>query len=150
MGAIRAGPRLDVLFLAARNRTGRRRDRRSGERMTAARVLVVEDDADIALITSETLTASGFNVRHVSSVGEAGEAAQRERFDVAVVDLQLPGTPGWALIDECKAEGVPVVIYSVHTSDPEVAAHARTTADEVVDKSGDPTLLVDALQRILG
>jgi DNA-binding response OmpR family regulator len=79
-----------------------------------AKVLIVEDDEVIAEGMARHLTAAGFDPIRVSN-GTTGLARLRyERPDVCIVDLMLPGTDGWSLIESARREGIgtPIVVVS--------------------------------------
>ena len=61
---------------------------------TAARVLVVEDDPDIAALIAYQLTREGHRVETASSGPEALAAVGREIPDLMVLDRMLPGRSG--------------------------------------------------------
>jgi DNA-binding response OmpR family regulator len=78
------------------------------------KVLIVEDDEVIAEGMARHLTAAGFDPIRVSN-GTTGLARLRyERPDVCIVDLMLPGTDGWSLIESARREGIgtPIVVVS--------------------------------------
>ena len=82
------------------------------------RVLIIEDDQTIADFVARELRESGFAVDHAAD-GEAGlEAALRQSYDVAIVDLMLPKRDGLAVIDELRRRGrsTPVLILSARRS----------------------------------
>jgi DNA-binding response OmpR family regulator len=73
-------------------------------RALVARVLIIEDDDVIARGIQRHLADAGFDAYSVSS-GETGLARLRyERPDVCVLDLMLPGTDGWRLIETARDE----------------------------------------------
>jgi DNA-binding response OmpR family regulator len=93
-----------------------------------AKVLIVEDDAVIADGMAHHLTAAGFDPIRVEN-GTAGLARLRfERPDVCVVDLMLPGTDGWKLIESARSEGIgtPIVVVSARGTE-----HDRVHALEI-------------------
>lgn len=74
------------------------------------RALVVEDDPTIAGFVSRGLREAGFAVDAVHD-GDAGYAhAIREPYDVAVVDVMLPGRDGLALVEALRVRGVRVPV----------------------------------------
>src|SRR5439155_21795382 len=82
------------------------------------RALLIEDDPTIADFVSRGLKEVGFVVDHQAD-GEAGlEAALRQQYDVAIVDLMLPRRDGLSVIDELRRRGVatPVLILSARRS----------------------------------
>ncbi|MGH3101864.1 MAG: response regulator transcription factor, partial [Thermoleophilia bacterium] len=93
-----------------------------------AKVLIVEDDAVIADGMAHHLNAAGFDPIRVEN-GTAGLARLRfERPDVCVVDLMLPGTDGWKLIENARSEGIgtPIVVVSARGTE-----HDRVHALEI-------------------
>lgn len=66
-------------------------------------VLVVDDDQSLAEMVAETLEADGFEAAWCCSPARALEVAAAGRFEAAVVDLQMPGMDGLALIDRLRS-----------------------------------------------
>ena len=58
------------------------------------RVLLIDDEEDLIEYLSKRLLKEGFTVRAVTSGREALEVVAKEDFDVAVVDLKMPGMDG--------------------------------------------------------
>ena len=82
------------------------------------RILVVEDDETLAEFVSKGLREAGYVV-DVTGNGQSGlDAAARRRPDLAVVDLNLPGLDGFALIESLRQRGLrfPVLILSARRS----------------------------------
>ena len=82
------------------------------------RLLVVEDDPAIASFLVKGLKEAGFAVDHAASGGAALEMASSTTYDLAVVDLMLPGLDGLSLIEELRRRRitVPVIILSARRS----------------------------------
>jgi two-component system OmpR family response regulator len=82
------------------------------------KLLVVEDDTAIASFLVKGLREAGFSVDHANTGGDALERASRESYDLAVVDLMLPGLDGLGLIEELRRRRikVPVIILSARRS----------------------------------
>jgi len=78
------------------------------------RILVVEDDALVADAIRRGLGEAGYAVDHVDSAERAGTALGAESFDLAVVDIGLPGADGLALLQRMRRGGsaVPVLILT--------------------------------------
>ncbi len=70
------------------------------------RVLVVEDESDLADTLSRALTEEGFAI-DVASDGEEGLFKITDiTYDAAVLDVMLPGMDGWTLLENARARGV--------------------------------------------
>jgi signal transduction histidine kinase/CheY-like chemotaxis protein len=67
-----------------------------------ARILVVDDEPDVADLIREILARDGFDVVEVSSAEAALELLQRERFDMILTDLNMPGLGGRGLHDALR------------------------------------------------
>lgn len=78
------------------------------------RILVVEDDALVADAIRRGLGEAGYAVDHVESAERAGTALSSESFDLAVVDIGLPGADGLVLLQRMRRAGtaVPVLILT--------------------------------------
>ena len=79
---------------------------------------MVEDDPAIASFLVKGLKEAGFAVDHAASGGAALELASSTTYDLAVVDLMLPGLDGLGLIEELRRRRitVPVIILSAKRS----------------------------------
>ncbi|MCK9264082.1 MAG: response regulator [Deltaproteobacteria bacterium] len=99
------------------------------------RCLLVEDDQRTALFIVKGLRQAGFVVEHASD-GESGlSLALTESFDVAIVDIMLPGLDGLTLIEKIRQNKVsfPVIVLS-----------AKGTVDDRVkglQKGGDDYMI---------
>jgi two-component system OmpR family response regulator len=82
------------------------------------RILVVEDDKKIASFVVNGLKQSGFAVDHFPNGLDGLAGAETIAYDLAIVDLMLPGLDGLSLIKELRAKGkrVPVLILSAKSS----------------------------------
>ena len=78
------------------------------------RVLVAEDDAPMARALSLKLTGAGFEVVCVTDGEQTLAALDKDKFDVLLLDLIMPGVDGFAVLKELKAKGskLPVVVLT--------------------------------------
>lgn len=81
------------------------------------RVLVIEDDPDVATMIAVTLRRAGFDVT-VAHDGAGGIAAAQEEPPAAVVlDLRMVPMDGYAVLEELRADdrtsSIPVVVASI-------------------------------------
>lgn len=79
------------------------------------RILVVEDDEQLRHLLAEGITIEGYDVAVVRSGPDALTRDDLASFDVAVVDLSLPGgLDGWSIADYCAGLGLGVVVITGH------------------------------------
>jgi two-component system, OmpR family, response regulator len=82
------------------------------------RVLIIEDDQTIADFVARGLREAGFAVDHAADGEQGLEAALKNSYDVAIVDLMLPKRDGLSVIDELRRRSrpTPVLILSARRS----------------------------------
>lgn len=114
------------------------------------RILIVDDDPDLARLLRGTLYRHGFVVVEHVTTGEAAlEAAPR--FDVILLDHQLPDVAGADLLATLRARPDPpaVVMVTAHGSESLAAAALRRGADDYLVKDAALTeLLPQVLERV--
>lgn len=83
------------------------------------RVLVADDDPQIAALLREALTADGHLVVVTRDGGEALRTFETARFSLLVVDYQMPVKSGVQVIQDLRARGlgVPALLVSSHVPD---------------------------------
>ncbi|QHI96833.1 response regulator [Xylophilus rhododendri] len=113
-----------------------------------AHALVVEDDADSAMMMAAMVARSGFTASTASSLDEARRMLAQRRPDIVLLDLQLPDGSGMALLDDAELlASAPVVMVTGHGSlSSSVDAMRRGAADYLV-KPVDRTRLQEVLSR---
>ena len=82
------------------------------------RLLLVEDDVKIAQFVVNGLKEAGFAVDHAANGEDGLHLALTEPYDIAVVDIMLPGLDGLSLIEEVRRNNIntPVLILSAKRS----------------------------------
>lgn len=82
--------------------------------MELKRILIVEDDADIAAIERDYLELGGYAVT-IAPDGTTGlDAALHQPFDLILLDVMLPGIDGFAICKQVRAEkDIPILIPEV-------------------------------------
>jgi DNA-binding response OmpR family regulator len=77
------------------------------------RVLIVEDDPQVARVLSRQLESEGYTVRSTRCAEDAIQLAGSERFQLILTDINLPGMSGFEAIGPLKrAGGAPVLVMT--------------------------------------
>jgi DNA-binding response OmpR family regulator len=123
----------------------------AGEPGPAGRILVIEDDPDIARAIRAILQAGGLDVLAAAD-GRAGlRAFHVSRPGLVVLDVGLPVMDGWDVLDRIRdLSEVPVLMLTSHGLEAEKVRGLRAGADDYVTKPfGNAELLarVEALLR---
>jgi two-component system, OmpR family, alkaline phosphatase synthesis response regulator PhoP len=111
------------------------------------RILIVEDNADLAFGLRNNLEIEGYDVA-VAHDGAAGLAAFRSREpDLLVLDLMLPAMDGYRVLHDIRARGsaVPVLVLTARSEEGDKVRGLRLGADDYVTK---PFGLLELLARI--
>lgn len=81
------------------------------------RILVVDDQREILDLTATVLSGAGYRVETGSSGAEALRRLAEERFDLVLLDVNMPGMDGWETLRLLRADeqlaGLQVVMFSV-------------------------------------
>ena len=115
---------------------------RHRERLDTRRVLIIEDDSDIARFVEVNLTHNGFDVA-IEYDGDAGLARiQQDDFDVVVCNYMMPGLLGDEVVQRLRVDPrtrkLPVVMLTGQAGASHVARAMEAGADDYVTKPFDP------------
>ena len=116
----------------------------------AARILVADDDRNIVDLVRMYLQKAGYEV----VVARDGDEAQRELrsngFDLAILDIMMPGPDGLQIVRALRRRSeLPVIFLSARTSDIDKVAGLQFGADDYVTKPFNPAELVARVQSVL-
>jgi DNA-binding NtrC family response regulator len=119
--------------------------------MVAATVLVVDDERNILTSVSRALGLEDYGVEVAGSAEIALDKLGKQTFDAILLDVQLPGIDGLAMLDELRRLEIttPVIMMSGHATI-EVAMEAtRRGADDFIEKPIGSDRLMLSLKRSL-
>ncbi len=118
-----------------------------------ARILVVEDERDIAALVAYHLTKEGYRVRTSGGGPEALEAVAEERPDLVILDVMLPGFSGLDILGEIRRRpelsDVPVVMLTARREETDRIVGLELGADDYVTKPFSPRELVLRVAAVL-
>lgn len=103
------------------------------------RIFLVEDDKAISKNLMLLLRSEGFTVTCAASRGEALEALEENKFDLALVDISLPDGNGFTVCTEIKAsQNIPVIFLTASGDEASVVTGLNMGADDYITKPFRP------------
>jgi DNA-binding response OmpR family regulator len=119
--------------------------------MTPARVLVIDDDADIRGLVAELLGRRGLSVEQAENGRSGLRALHKTRPDLVVLDVSMPDLDGWQTLERIRdVSDVPVLMLTARGAELERVRGLKAGADDYVVKPfGSQELMarVEALLR---
>lgn len=111
--------------------------------MEQKRILIVEDDADIAAIERDYLELGGYSVT-IAPDGTVGlDKALSEPFDLLLLDVMLPGVDGFTICKTVRAEkDIPILMVTARGEDVDKIRGLGFGADDYIEKPFSPSVLV--------
>jgi two-component system phosphate regulon response regulator PhoB len=117
------------------------------------RILIVEDEQDIADLIGFNLLRHGFEVLKAHDGIAGTEIALRERPDLIVLDLMLPGRDGYAVFRELRRDSrtatIPVIMLTARAQTEDRIQGLEAGADDYLTKPFSPKELILRVQAIL-
>ena len=115
------------------------------------RVLVVEDDFDLGGALTRLLTRRGFQAAHCTDGAAALQLLERELFEIAVLDLGLPGMDGLQLLQRLRGRGhsLPVLVLTARGGVGDRVAGLNAGADDYLAKPFEAQALIKRVERLL-
>lgn len=100
------------------------------------KVLVIDDEPGVRELISEALSLSEINAVQAADGLEALSFLRRERFDLLILDINMPKLDGLALLEKLRTEGmsVPVLMLSARADKADINQGLRTGADDYLTK----------------
>lgn len=103
--------------------------------MSAGRILVVDDDPQIRRVMRVTLTGQGYEVDDAKTGESALEKLREERFDLVLLDMNMPGMGG---IETCRAirsqSEIAIIMLTVRDTEVDKVEALDAGADDYVTK----------------
>lgn len=110
------------------------------------RIMLVDDDRDLAGITADMLESYGYSVKMVENCEEAFEALTEEQFALILLDINLPDGTGFEVCGELrKVSRVPVIFASARTSEDDKITGLDIGGDDYLAK---PYSLKELIARV--
>ena len=114
-------------------------------------ILVVDDDMRVRTIFSSILRKEGYRVTSVKDGYETIKAIDEESFDLALVDLRMPGLDGIQVLERVKSRRLQtrVIIYTGYGSVEDAVEAMRKGAADYLTKPFSPNELALSVKKAL-
>ena len=113
------------------------------------KLLLVEDDATLIRMVRDFLTSDGFQVCAVTGQTSAQAAMDREKPDLALVDISLAEGNGFGVFADAKSRGIPVIFLTASSDEFSVVTGLDMGADDYISKPFRPRELVSRIRNVL-
>ncbi len=117
------------------------------------KILIVEDEKDIAELISYNLKREGFDTRAVTSGEKAVAAVLKETPDLVILDLMLPGVDGLEICKQLKysekTKNIPILIVTAKTEEHEIVLGLELGADDYLTKPFSPRVLIARAKAVI-
>lgn len=114
------------------------------------RILLADDDNDLRFLIEMSLTDSGYDVKCVTNGQEAVDAATGERFDVILMDADMPVMSGFEAYEKLRAQDdtskIPVIFLTARPPDENV--RNQSGAFHYILKPFDADTLPEIIRKI--
>ena len=114
-----------------------------------ARVLIVDDDADVRRLVSRSLAREAMSVREAADVPEALAAVAAEPPDLVLLDVMLRGVSGFDALPRFRELNLPVILVTGRDEVTDRVLGLELGADDYVVKPFDPRELASRVRAVL-
>lgn len=119
----------------------------------AKKVLIIEDDMDVAKILALRFKAAGFEIAHVVDGMNAIREAQQFKPDIIILDMMLPAGGGWGVLKNLRlsiyTSLTPVIVYTGMEDEARKKEMEAMGVEAYFQKPYDPVKIVEKAQEIL-
>ncbi len=115
------------------------------------KILVVDDDARLRDLLNRYLSEQGFTVRVVHDATDMNRQLARERYDLMILDLMLPGEDGLSICRRLRGGGekMPIIMLTAKGDEVDRIVGLEVGADDYLPKPFNPRELVARIQAVL-
>lgn len=111
--------------------------------MSKSRILIIEDDPNIARLETDYLEIEGFEVLHCADGRQGLDIALQNPWDLIILDLMLPGMDGFEICRRLREQiEIPMLVVSARSEDIDKIRALGLGADDYVTKPFSPAELV--------
>jgi len=118
---------------------------------TLPHVLIVDDELSLGALLKENLKLSGFTVKLYKDGDEGWRAFDKERFDICILDVNMPKKNGYELAELIRKKDAltPIIFLTANTDEEDKLKGFEIGADEYITKPFSTNELVARMKAIL-
>ncbi len=113
------------------------------------RICIVEDEKPIANLIRMSLSRQGYHCTCVYDGMEAADLLEQECFDLVLLDVMLPGTDGFTLLEFVRTLGIPVIFITAKNSVSDKVKGLRMGAEDYIVKPFEILELIARVEVVL-
>ncbi len=119
-----------------------------------AKILLIDDEAEIVLLTRRILEREGFEVVTAKSGKDGLKVLENDPPDLILLDIMMPGEDGWEISRKIKSnektKNIPVAMFTVRVSEKSVQKSIEyALADAQIDKPFETEELLKVINDLL-
>ncbi len=113
------------------------------------RICIVEDEKPIANLIRMSLSRQGYQCTCVYDGMEAADLLEQESFDLVLLDIMLPGTDGFTLLEYIRSLKIPVIFITAKNSVNDKVKGLRMGAEDYIVKPFEILELIARVEVVL-
>lgn len=119
-----------------------------------AKILIIDDEPELALVTKKLLEREGFNVVVAKNGKEGLKVLEKESPDLVLLDIMMPGEDGWEICRKIKSnektKNIPISMFTVRVSEKSVKKSMEyASADAQINKPFETEELLKVINDLL-
>ena len=118
--------------------------------MAKDKILIVDDEPDIALILKLQLEDAGYQTVHARDGVEALEAVRRDAFSLIMLDIKMPRMDGLEVLSRIRGDETPVVMMTAHGSEDIAVDAMKKGALDYISKPFSTDDMLQKVERAIG
>ena len=115
----------------------------------ASKILIVEDDPSISDLLEMNFSVAGYCCDAANNGKDALERIQRNAYDLAVLDIMLPGIDGFELFQDMQEKQIPIIYLSAKSDTHSKVKGLKMGAEDYITKPFDVLELLVRVEKVL-
>lgn len=117
------------------------------------KILIVDDEPEIRFLTRKMLEKAGYEVMEAGNGEEGLRLLKKEKPDLILLDVMMPGLKGWEVCGRIKADerlrNIPVAMFTVRTAEDDIEKSRDCGAEAHINKPFDREELIYTVEKLL-